>query len=61
MKGPDFENKRVITPQGYSIPTGEAIKYPEPSEEVQAAANAGQTATSFGFRFGPNSQTFYQL
>ena len=32
-KGPDFKNKRVVTPQGYSLPLGRPIHYEEPPEE----------------------------
>lgn len=38
--GPDFENMRVAAPQGFSLPMGEPIEYPEPSEAVKKAVLA---------------------
>lgn len=33
--GPDFKKKKMTAPQGYSLPMGPAIEYPEPSKEEQ--------------------------
>jgi len=32
--GPDFKQKKVTTPQGYSVPMGTASEYPEPPQET---------------------------
>ena len=33
--GPDFKNKKVVAPQGFSLPMGEPMEYPEPSESIK--------------------------
>ena len=34
-QGPDFHNRKVVSPQGFSLPMGSAIRYAEPSEEIK--------------------------
>ena len=52
--GPDFRNKSIVTPQGFQLPLGPAIKYDEPSKETIDRVNGSQNVNQFGnpFRFG---------
>ena len=51
--GPDFHKRKVVSPQGYSLPMGPPIDYSEPSYEVQDRVNRAQNASfGGGFRFG---------
>jgi len=47
--GPDFKKKKITAPQGYSLPMGPGIEYPEPSKEVQDRVNASGVVLGGGF------------
>ena len=51
--GPDFHKRKVVSPQGFSLPLGPPIDYQEPSYEVQDRVNRAQTGgLGGGFNFG---------